>query len=144
MPYVFELTSRNGCRLCGQDFTSLQAFDVHRSEPNSNKCLNPLDVGLELDDSGRWRVVLSEKQLASLDRLRGDKATLTPALPDTHRQPARSQRSYYREDTPLTRGIKRTKTKAEPILTPFIRRKDSDRKPKWHRWVYGDKQGKPR
>ena len=82
------------CSLCGLHFSGTSAFDAHRAgrhsytlteglrlEPpreDGRRCLHPVemaDVGMELDDRGRWRVIASEKQLAGLARMRASAPT---------------------------------------------------------------------
>lgn len=44
------------CATCDEDFTTLRAFDRHRRGVTGNKnCLDPEEVGLELDKNGRWK-----------------------------------------------------------------------------------------
>jgi hypothetical protein len=74
----------NFCRGCGQDFSSLAAFDRHHADddrvtptrwnPRPQRCLGPVELeaaGLELDDRGQWRFVVTE---AERDRLAGPRA----------------------------------------------------------------------
>jgi len=46
-----------GCRECGRVFTGTEAFDIHRvGEHGVNRscATDPLTVGLQLDEKGRW------------------------------------------------------------------------------------------
>jgi hypothetical protein len=83
----------NLCTGCYEDFSSLKGFDVHRvgksrprpSTPARSRtgrekgrpCLTTEgleELGLSLDGNGRWQLPVSEKQRASLDRLKAAKA----------------------------------------------------------------------
>jgi hypothetical protein len=73
----------NKCRACSTDFASLAAFDKHRTGvheylwstdlPDGRRCLREselLEVGMELDSKGRWRMAMTDARLASLQGLR--------------------------------------------------------------------------
>ena len=81
---------RNGCRGCGRDFASVDAFDRHRvgshlftyseglafdvPREDGRRCLDAdemLERGMELDANGRWRIVASEAGLAFFEQMRG-------------------------------------------------------------------------
>lgn len=42
------------CRSCGETFAGVLAFDAHRV---NGKCVQPVEVGLLLDDADRWKFV---------------------------------------------------------------------------------------
>lgn len=49
MTWPDDYTPLNGCRSCGSDFTSLDAFDAHRAGrhmPMERHCVDPTEVGL--------------------------------------------------------------------------------------------------
>ena len=89
------------CATCGLAFSGTSAFDAHRTgkhaytfaqglafEPaveDGRRCLDTeemVEVGMELDPRGRWRVIASDKQLAGLARMRQNAPTNTQeALP---------------------------------------------------------------
>lgn len=50
---------RSHCSGCHQSFNSVGAFDRHRTK--DFKCLDPLDIGLELNNEGYWREPMSEE-----------------------------------------------------------------------------------
>ena len=63
----------NGCSACGRDFSSVTAFDLHRTgkhehlfspeHPDGRRCRDDeemIDKGMRLDASGRWRGPASE------------------------------------------------------------------------------------
>jgi hypothetical protein len=69
----------NLCRACSTDFASLAAFDKHRTGvheylwstnlPDGRRCLREselLEVGMELDSRGRWRIALTDEKRAEL------------------------------------------------------------------------------
>lgn len=65
----------NFCRTCGKDFTSLRAFDAHRSgTPDERFCLDPAEAGLELrstvDGVDRWGLIATEDESARLHALK--------------------------------------------------------------------------
>ena len=79
---------RNGCRGCGRDFASVDAFDRHRlgshrftysvglsfdvPREDGRRCLDAdemLERGMEVDPQGRWRIVLSEAGAAWFEQL---------------------------------------------------------------------------
>lgn len=49
--------SRCYCTGCHMMFSCVSSFDKHR---NNFKCLDPLDVGIEMDKNGIWREPLPE------------------------------------------------------------------------------------
>jgi hypothetical protein len=78
-----HLKTSNLCRSCGQDFSSVAAFDRHRTgtheylfadglrldppREDGRRCLAPeelLETGMEVYSKGRWRLVPSEAQRA--------------------------------------------------------------------------------
>ena len=76
------MTYANYCRACSTDFASLAAFDKHRvgvhehkwspDREDGRRCLigdELLEVGMELDLRGRWRIVLTGERRASLQGL---------------------------------------------------------------------------
>jgi hypothetical protein len=71
----------NLCRSCDTDFSSVAAFDRHRTgvheytflegielgREDGRRCMHPEEMrehGMEVDRSGRWRLVPSEAQKA--------------------------------------------------------------------------------
>lgn len=54
-----EGTGKCRCRACGREFSSLFAFDRHRSGPYADRrCLDETGMaerGLELNPAGRWQ-----------------------------------------------------------------------------------------
>jgi hypothetical protein len=73
----------NYCRACSTDFASLAAFDKHRvgvheyvwstDREDGRRCLRGdglLEVGMELDVRGRWRIALTDERRAELVALR--------------------------------------------------------------------------
>jgi hypothetical protein len=52
------LTPLNGCRRCGEDFTSLETFDAHHvAEDEIHRCLDSKEIsanGWTTDRKGRW------------------------------------------------------------------------------------------
>jgi hypothetical protein len=79
----------NFCRTCFRDFSSVAAFDRHRTgvfdytfteglggEPpveDGRRCMDRDEVlaaGMELDRTGRWRIVLTDKDRRRLAQLR--------------------------------------------------------------------------
>ena len=83
------------CSVCGLLFAGTSAFDAHRvgkhaylyseglrmdpPREDGRRCLASAEMAaahhLVLDGSGQWRLVLSQKQLASLARLRQRRTT---------------------------------------------------------------------
>ena len=77
MDFPDGYTPQNFCRGCGQDFTSLKAFDAHRVgsyEPDERTCRDPQDSGLKLHSTvrnvDRWGFPVSEAERARLLALR--------------------------------------------------------------------------
>ncbi len=65
----------NGCRICGIDFTSLNAFDAHLGGTAQDRVhLLPEEAGLELRSTvlgvDRYGIVFSETEKARLVALR--------------------------------------------------------------------------
>ena len=78
----FPTTPKNGCATCRQDFSSVTAFDRHRvgnyaypwspEREDGRRCLigdELLEVGMELDPRGRWRVALTDAERTRLQGL---------------------------------------------------------------------------
>lgn len=78
----------NLCCECGLDFSSVSAFDCHRigkpaysfaeglrmnpSREDGRRCRDNDEMvaaGLELDERGRWRIILSEREKERLRKL---------------------------------------------------------------------------
>jgi hypothetical protein len=72
----------NLCRACGEDFAGVSAFDKHRvgvhayswslEHPDGRRCLigeELLEAGMELDTRGRWRIAVSDAEVARLQGL---------------------------------------------------------------------------
>jgi hypothetical protein len=71
----------NNCRACGEDFSSVTAFDRHRvrvhaytwssHREDGRRCLigdELPEAGMELDERGHWRIALTDSER---DRLQG-------------------------------------------------------------------------
>jgi hypothetical protein len=60
------LTPLNGCRRCGEDFTSLRTFDAHQIiEDDIHRCLDHdemLERGWEQNAQGRWVDAVAAKK----------------------------------------------------------------------------------
>lgn len=58
----------NKCSGCNRDFTSVSAFDRHRTgsfRDGSRRCMNSSEMiaaGLDYKDSGKWGLLLSAEQ----------------------------------------------------------------------------------
>jgi hypothetical protein len=74
----------NLCRACGEDFSSIGAFDKHRvgghaytwslNHPDGRRCLigdELLEAEMELDPRGRWRIALTDSERSRIAGLRG-------------------------------------------------------------------------
>lgn len=76
----------NLCRSCETDFSSVAAFDRHRTgtheytflegielgREDGRRCMDPdemLEAGMEVDSRGRWRIALSEADQTRLAAL---------------------------------------------------------------------------
>lgn len=77
----------NLCRSCNTDFASVAAFDKHRvgvyayawtpEREDGRRCLREselLEVGMELDPRGRWRIALTNEKRAELVALSASKS----------------------------------------------------------------------
>jgi hypothetical protein len=77
----------NLCRACNTDFASLAACDKHRvgvheylwstDRADGRRCLREselLEVGMELDPRGRWRIALTNEKRVELVALSASKS----------------------------------------------------------------------
>ena len=82
----------NLCRLCGEDFGSVSAFDRHRTgkhelnwpeHEDGRRCMDEEEMAaasMELDPRGRWRIALTEESQERLKSLKGSRLPASESL----------------------------------------------------------------